>query len=79
MEGRLLLKNCSILRADGRLRSGMAVAIQGETISEVLPDAEVPVLPGDWEVDCRRRLVAPAWSIATPTSSAASSARSQVR
>ncbi|NMO17274.1 amidohydrolase family protein [Pyxidicoccus fallax] len=58
MEGRLLLKNCAVFRADGRVRTGMAVVVEGNTIRRVAPDAQVPVLPGDWEVACRGRLVA---------------------
>jgi cytosine/adenosine deaminase-related metal-dependent hydrolase len=59
MEGRLLLKDCSVFRADGRIRSGMAVLVEGSRISRVATDAELPVLPGDWEVPCRGRLVSP--------------------
>ncbi|MFP2925068.1 amidohydrolase family protein [Pyxidicoccus sp. 3LG] len=59
MEGRLLLKNCAVFRADGRVRTGMAVVVEENTIRRVAPDAQVPVLPGDWEVACRGRLVAP--------------------
>ncbi|WNG46038.1 amidohydrolase family protein [Archangium minus] len=59
MEGRLVLKNCSIFRADGRGRTGMAIVIEEGLIRRVAPDAEVPVLPGDWEVSCRGRLVMP--------------------
>ncbi|MBL8952623.1 MAG: amidohydrolase family protein [Myxococcaceae bacterium] len=59
MEGRLLLKGCSVFRADGRIRSGMSVLVEGSRISKVAPDEELPVLPGDWEVACHGRLVAP--------------------
>lgn len=59
MEGRLLLKNCAVFRADGRVRTGMALVVQGGVIHRVAPDSEIPVLPGDWEVACRGRLVAP--------------------
>src|SRR5438552_2966330 len=59
MEGRLVLKNCSVFRADGRIRDGVAVLIDGGRIAKVGGDAEVPVLPGDWEVACRGRLVTP--------------------
>ncbi len=57
MEGRLLLKGCSLFRADGRVRSGMSVLVEGQTISAVTPDAELPSRPGDWEVRCGGRLV----------------------
>lgn len=59
VEGRLLLKDCSLFRTDGRVRAGMAVLVEGRTIAAVGPDHELPVLPGDWEVSCGGRLVAP--------------------
>lgn len=59
MEGRLLLKDCSLFRADGRVRSGMSVVVVGRTIHAIGVDAEHPTLPGDWEVKCGGRLVAP--------------------
>ena len=59
MEGRLLFKNCSIFRADGRVREGMAVVVEGNRITKVAGDAELPTLPGDWEIACRGRLLAP--------------------
>jgi cytosine/adenosine deaminase-related metal-dependent hydrolase len=57
VEGRLLLKNCSLFRADGRVRSGMSVLIEGRLITSIGPDADAPVRPGDWEVKCDGRLV----------------------
>ncbi len=62
MEGRLLLKGSSLYRADGRVRSGMSVLIEGRTITRIAPDAELPALPGDWEVRCDGRLVTPGLS-----------------
>lgn len=59
MEGRLVLKDCSIFRPDGRLRVGVAVVVENDRVVRVAPDDEVPVLPGDWEVACRGRLVMP--------------------
>ncbi len=59
MEGRLVLKDCSIFRADGRVRGSMAVVVEGERICRVLPNDQAPVLPGDWEVACGGRLVMP--------------------
>ncbi len=59
MEGRLLLKNCAVFRADGRYRTRMAIAVQDGKIAKVARDDEVLVLPGDWAVACRGRLVAP--------------------
>lgn len=57
MEGRLVLKNCSVFRADGRIRERMAVLVEDGLISKVVPDEQIPVLPGDWEVSCEGRLV----------------------
>lgn len=59
MEGRLLLKNCSVFRPDGRIRNGLAVLVEGGRVSRIAPDDELPVLPGDWEIACRGRLVSP--------------------
>jgi cytosine/adenosine deaminase-related metal-dependent hydrolase len=59
MEGRLLLKNCSLFRADGRVRAGVSVLIEGGLISAIAPDEQLPVRPGDWEVRCGGRLVGP--------------------
>ena len=59
MEGRLVLKDCSLFRTDGRVRGGMAVVVVGATIVRVAADAEVPALPGDWVVNCAGRLVTP--------------------
>ncbi len=62
MEGRLVLKACSLFRSDGRVRTGMAVVIEGDAIARIAPDAEVPVLPGDWAVSCKGRLVSPGFT-----------------
>lgn len=57
MEGRLLLKNCSIFRSDGRVRDRMAVLIENGKVSKIDDDEKLPVRPGDWEVACQGRLV----------------------
>ncbi|HVE81646.1 MAG TPA: amidohydrolase family protein [Myxococcales bacterium] len=59
MEGRLLLKNCSIFSPDGRVRDRMAVLIDGGKVAAVEDDAAVPARPGDWSVNCDGRLLAP--------------------
>lgn len=59
MEGRLVLTGCSVFRADGRVRADMSVLVEGRTITKVAPSSELHVLPGDWEVSCRGRLVTP--------------------
>jgi cytosine/adenosine deaminase-related metal-dependent hydrolase len=61
MEGRLLLKDCAILGSDGQLREKVAILVEGETISRVAPNAEIPSLPGDWEVNAQGRLVTLGW------------------
>ena len=59
MEGRLVLKDCSAYCSDGSLRSGSAVTIEDGRISNVAPDEQIPILPGDWEIACRGRLAMP--------------------
>src|SRR5207302_8931674 len=38
---------------------GVAVLVDGGKSSRVAGDAEIPLLPGDWEVACGGRLVTP--------------------
>ena len=59
MDGRLLLKDCSVFSPDGRIRAQRAVWVDAGKIVQVGADAELPALPGDWVIDCRGRLVAP--------------------
>lgn len=59
MEGRLLIKDCAVFRADGRFRTGMGVIVQDGKIARVAQDSEVLVLPGDWAVASRGRLLVP--------------------
>lgn len=59
MEGRLVLKDCSLFRPDGRVRGRMAVVIEARTITQVAPSEEIVPLPGDWVVACRGRIVTP--------------------
>ncbi len=59
MQGRLVLRNCSLSRADGRVQRDLSVVVQNRKIATVGPDVEVSVLPGDWEVRCAGRLVLP--------------------
>lgn len=61
MEGGLVLKDCAVLRPDGRTRAGMAVRIEGPAVVQVAPTDEVPIRPGDWEVRCDGRAVGPGW------------------
>lgn len=59
MNGRLIFKDCTLLHADGRLEPGMAVSVEGRYIAALGPDADFPLLPGDWWVDCGGRVLAP--------------------
>ena len=56
VEGRLLIKNCTLQHA-GELRHRQAVVIEGAVITGIHDDARVPVLPGDWEIAAQERLL----------------------
>jgi cytosine/adenosine deaminase-related metal-dependent hydrolase len=58
MDGRLLFKDCALLEGE-RLERGRAVVVEGSRVTRVGPDAETPVLPGDWAVEARGRLLVP--------------------
>ena len=59
MEGRLLFKNCALVRADGQTRLGACVVVEDTVITRVADDAEIPTRPGDWEVACQGRALMP--------------------
>ncbi len=59
MPQRVLFKNCAVFRLDGRIRQGLAVVVEGEKVVSIDVDENVPVLPGDWQINCRGRLVGP--------------------
>jgi len=58
MEGRLLIKNCTVLET-GVLRRGCAVVVEGPVVARVADDSSEPVRPGDWAVDAGGRLLLP--------------------
>jgi cytosine/adenosine deaminase-related metal-dependent hydrolase len=58
MEGRLLIKNCTVLER-GVLRRGCAVVVEGPAVVRVAADSSEPVRPGDWAVDAQDRLLLP--------------------
>ncbi len=58
MEGRLLIKNCTVLER-GVLRRGCAVVVEGPEVVRVAADSSEPVRPGDWAVDAQDRLLLP--------------------
>ncbi len=59
MEGRLLVKNCSVLSAQGHVTRAQGVLIDGPRVTRVAPDAELVALPGDWVVQAEGRLLMP--------------------
>jgi len=59
MEGRLLFKNCALVRPDGRARAGVSILVHEDRIVRVAPEEELPPLPGDWVVHCQGRWVLP--------------------
>lgn len=61
MEGCLVLKDCAVLRSDGRIRPGLAIRVEGGAIAEVAPTEQIPIRPGDWEVRCGGRAVGAGW------------------
>jgi cytosine/adenosine deaminase-related metal-dependent hydrolase len=58
MEGRLLIKNCTVPEGE-LLRGRSAVVVEGSTVTRVTADETEPVRPGDWAVDGRGRLLLP--------------------
>jgi 5-methylthioadenosine/S-adenosylhomocysteine deaminase len=58
MEGRLLIKNCTVLDT-GVLRRGCAVVVEGPAVARLAADSSEPVRPGDWAVDAQGRLLLP--------------------
>ena len=59
VEGRLLLKEGSLIDAEGALRTGVSVLVVEGRIERIDHDEALPVLPGDWAVPCRGRLIVP--------------------
>ena len=60
MEGRLIFKNATLVERSGGVRPGCAMVVDGERIARVDEDGALPVLPGDWAIDCDGRAVVPA-------------------
>jgi 5-methylthioadenosine/S-adenosylhomocysteine deaminase len=59
MEGRLLLKDCSVLGSGAQITRARSVVIVGARVTQVEPDAAIIAVPGDWVVPCGGRLVVP--------------------
>ena len=58
MEGRLLVKDCTLLDR-GALHLHRAVVVQGGMVARISPDADEPVRPGDWAIEAGGRLLVP--------------------
>lgn len=59
VEGRLVFKQAALVRSDGTCELDRAVVFDGGALLSQGADAEVPLLPGDWEVACRGRALLP--------------------
>ncbi|HZJ55403.1 MAG TPA: amidohydrolase, partial [Myxococcaceae bacterium] len=58
MEGRLLVKDCTLLDR-GALHLHRAVVVEGGMVARVSPDGNEPVRPGDWAIGAGGRLLVP--------------------
>ena len=58
MEGRLLVKNCTLLDR-GALHLNRAVVVEGGMVARIAADADEPVRPGDWAIEAGGRLLVP--------------------
>src|SRR5262244_4672680 len=58
MEGRLLVKDCTLLER-GALQTHRAVVVEGGMVARISADADEPVRPGDWAIEAGGRLLVP--------------------
>jgi cytosine/adenosine deaminase-related metal-dependent hydrolase len=58
MEGRLLVKDCTLLDRES-VQLHRAVVVEGGMVARISPDGNEPVLPGDWAIEARGRLLVP--------------------
>jgi cytosine/adenosine deaminase-related metal-dependent hydrolase len=58
MEGRLLVKNCTLLDR-GALHVHRAVVVEGGMVARIAADSDEPVRPGDWAIEAGGRLLVP--------------------
>jgi cytosine/adenosine deaminase-related metal-dependent hydrolase len=58
MEGRLLVKDCTLLDRDA-VHSHQAVVVEGGMVARVSADGSEPVRPGDWAIEAGGRLLVP--------------------
>jgi len=58
MEGRLLVKDCTLLDRES-VQSHRAVVVEEGMVARISPDEGEPVRPGDWAIEARGRLLVP--------------------
>jgi len=58
MEGRLLVKDCTLLDREA-VHLHRAVVVEGGMVARISPDENEPVRPGDWAIDAQGRLLVP--------------------
>ena len=58
MEGRLVVKDCTLLDR-GSVNQHRAVVVEGGMVARVSPDEGEPVRPGDWAIEAGGRLLVP--------------------
>jgi len=58
MEGRLLVKDCTLLDREA-VHSHRAVVVEGGMVARISPDGNEPVRPGDWAIEAKGRLLVP--------------------
>ena len=58
MEGRLVVKDCTLLDR-GTVHRHRAVVVEGGMVARVSPDESEPVRPGDWAIEAAGRLLVP--------------------
>ena len=58
MEGRLLVKDCTLLDR-GALHAHRAVVVEGGMVARISADDDEPVRPGDWAIEAGVRLLVP--------------------
>ena len=58
MEGRLLVKDCTLLDRE-TVHPHRAVVVEGGMVARVSPDGNEPVRPGDWAIDAQGRVLVP--------------------
>jgi 5-methylthioadenosine/S-adenosylhomocysteine deaminase len=58
MEGRLLVKDCTLLER-GAVLPHRAVVVEGGMVARIAPDGNEPVRPGDWAIEAQGRLLVP--------------------